>query len=296
MRFDMTDLRLFLYVIEAGSITGGAERANLALAAASTRIRGMEDELGTPLLERMRHGIEPTAAGRTLVQHARTILRQVADMRGALGDHARGVTAQVRLLCNTAAFTEFLPDCLAPFLSSHPHINVELQECSSAETIRLVMAGRADLGVVADSVDSGWLAAQPFRIDQLVVVIPRYHPLSARESVGFGELLGNPFVGLTKGSAFQNHLDSHAERIGSRIDYRIRLHDVNAVCRMVAGNTGIAVISETAALRCGRDMALRHIPLTDGWARRQLLICAREFGMLPPHTQKLLEALTPRTA
>jgi len=63
MRFDMTDLRLFLHVVEAGSITAGADRAHLALAAASARIRGMEDDLGTSLLERMRHGIEPTAAG-----------------------------------------------------------------------------------------------------------------------------------------------------------------------------------------------------------------------------------------
>lgn len=291
MRYDITDLRLFLHVVEAGSITAGADRAHLALAAASARIRGMEDELGTPLLERMRHGIEPTAAGRTLVQHARTILRQMAEMRGALGDHARGFTAQVRLLCNTAALTEFLPDVLGPFLSRHPHINVELQECPSGEIVRLVTAGRAELGVIADSVDHGQLAVQPFRIDQLVAVISRHHPLTDRGAVGFCDLLKYPFIGLTKGSALQNHLEGHAERLGSRIDYRVRLHDADAVCRVVADNAGIAVVSETSALRCGRDMALRYIPLTDGWSRRELMLCAREFGGLPPHTQHLLEAM-----
>lgn len=291
MRFDMTDLRLFLHIVEAGSITAGADRANLALAAASTRIRGMEDELGAPLLERMRHGIEPTAAGRTLVQYARTILRQVADMRGALGDHARGVTVQVRLLCNTAALTEFLPDIIGPFLSSHPTINVELQEYPSAEIIRLVTAGRADLGVVADSVETGRLAVQPFRLDQLVAVMSRNHPLASRESVEFNDLLAYPFVGFSKGSALQNHLDGHAERLGSRINYRVRLHDADAVCRVVARDVGIAVVSETAALRCRCDMALTHIPLVEDWACRKLMLCAREFGELPSHTQCLLEAL-----
>jgi DNA-binding transcriptional LysR family regulator len=48
MRFDVVDLRLFLHVAEAGSITHGAERASLALASASARIRGMEEALGTP--------------------------------------------------------------------------------------------------------------------------------------------------------------------------------------------------------------------------------------------------------
>ena len=50
MRFDFTDLSLFRHVVEAGSITHGAERAHLALAAASTRIRKMEDALGAPCL------------------------------------------------------------------------------------------------------------------------------------------------------------------------------------------------------------------------------------------------------
>ena len=50
MRFDLTDLRLFCDVVDAGSITHGAERSALALAAASTRIRAMEDEPGRPLL------------------------------------------------------------------------------------------------------------------------------------------------------------------------------------------------------------------------------------------------------
>ena len=65
MRFDLTDLSLFRHVVEAGSITHGAERAHLALAAASTRIRNMEGALGATLLTRSRAGVRPTQAGRT---------------------------------------------------------------------------------------------------------------------------------------------------------------------------------------------------------------------------------------
>ena len=76
MRFDFTDLNLFRHIVEAGSITHGAARANLALAAASTRIRKMELAFGTELLVRGRQGVTPTQAGRTLLQHARSILAQ----------------------------------------------------------------------------------------------------------------------------------------------------------------------------------------------------------------------------
>ncbi|MDD3838390.1 MAG: LysR family transcriptional regulator, partial [Phenylobacterium sp.] len=80
MRFDITDLRLFCDVVEAGAITRGAERSALALAAASTRIRNMEAALGAPLLVRSRQGVTPTPAGRTLLKHARAILAQAAQL------------------------------------------------------------------------------------------------------------------------------------------------------------------------------------------------------------------------
>src|SRR6185312_9408578 len=81
MHFDFVDLNLFRHVVEAGSITHGAERAHLAVAAASTRIRRLEEALGAALLTRGRQGVTPTPAGRTLLAHARTMLAQAARLR-----------------------------------------------------------------------------------------------------------------------------------------------------------------------------------------------------------------------
>src|SRR3954452_1500721 len=96
MRFDIVDLSLFRHVVEAGSITHGAERAHLALAAASTRIRHMEEALGAGLLVRTRQGVTPTQAGRTLLQHARVILRQADRLREDLGAYAGGVAGPIK--------------------------------------------------------------------------------------------------------------------------------------------------------------------------------------------------------
>ena len=84
MRFDLTDLRLFDAVVQAGSISKGAEAVNLALASASARVSGMEATLGVALLERGRRGVAPTAAGLALLSHARPLAAQVARMRGDL--------------------------------------------------------------------------------------------------------------------------------------------------------------------------------------------------------------------
>src|SRR3984893_14834913 len=97
VRFDLVDLSLFRHVAEAGSITHGAERAHLALAAASTRIRNMEQTLGAALFVRGRQGVALTQAGRALLQHARAILRQADRLREDLGGYAGGLAGQVRV-------------------------------------------------------------------------------------------------------------------------------------------------------------------------------------------------------
>ncbi len=78
MHFDLTDPRLFLHVAEAGSITAGAARSGLALASASARVRGMEEQARVALLERGRRGVQPTPAGQTLLHHARLVMQPLA--------------------------------------------------------------------------------------------------------------------------------------------------------------------------------------------------------------------------
>ena len=85
MRFDLTDLGLFRHVVEAGSITRGAERAHLALAAASTRIRQMEETLGATLLQRSRAGVTTLAK---LERKSGARLRSSARAALSCGPHA----------------------------------------------------------------------------------------------------------------------------------------------------------------------------------------------------------------
>ena len=115
MHFDLIDLRLYLHVLDAGNITAGASRSHLSLAAASARIRAMEAALGVECLERGRRGVTPTAAGQALARHARLLLQQAEHLQQDLAEYANGVKGQVRLLCNTTALSEYLPELLAAF-------------------------------------------------------------------------------------------------------------------------------------------------------------------------------------
>jgi len=291
MRFDLADLSLFRDVVEAGSITHGAERAHLALAAASTRIRNMEEAVGAPLLIRGRQGVALTQAGRTLLQHARTMLRQAERLREDLGAYAGGLGGQIRVLSNTNALTEFLPEALSSFLAAYPNVSIDLEERLSDEIVGLIAEGVADLGIVAGTVDSGALETYPFRRDRFVLVVARDHPLAKRAKVGFAQVLDRDFVGLDRASALQRFLADKAARIGRPLRLRVQLRSFDAVCRMVECNVGIGIVPETTARRTARTMAIATVALTDSWAERDLTICVRSIGELPPYARQLVEHL-----
>lgn len=291
MRFDLIDLRLFLHVVEAESITRGAERAHLALASASARIRGMEETLGVPLLERGRRGVRPTPAGQALAHHARLILGQVEHMRGELGQYARGLRGCIRLLANTAALSEFLPEALARHLAANPNIDIDLEERPSYEIVQAVAGGIAEIGIVADTVDLAGLETFPFQVDRLVLVVPAGGSFSGRGEIAFAETVGHDFVGLGTGSALQAHLGEHALRAGRALRFRVRVSGFEAVCRMVEQGVGLGVVPETAARRCRQSMAVEAIPLSDAWALRRLTICVRRLDALPAHSRALVADL-----
>src|ERR1700704_778448 len=288
MRFDFVDLNLFRHIGEAGSITHGAERAHLALAAASTRIRNMEEALGAPLLVRARQGVTPTQAGRTLLQHARIMLAHAERLREVLTACAGGLAGQVRVLSNPNA-TEFLPEALSAFLAAHPNVSVDLEERLSDEIVGLIAEGVGDIGIVAGTVDAGRLTTYPFRSDRFVLVVAKDHPLARRAKVEFADVLGHDFVGLDRASAIQRFLGSKAANIGRPLKLRVQLRSFDAVCRLVECNVGVGVVPATTARRAAKSMAIKAVDLADPWALRDLTICIRDFAALPPYARQLVE-------
>lgn len=291
MRFDFTDLRLFVHVTQTGSITRGAERAHLALASASARIRGMEEVLGVPLLTRGRRGIEPTDAGRSLLDHARIVLQQIETMRGDLGAYSRGLKGSVRILANTSALSEHLPSLLAAFLAANPTIDIDLEDRESPAIGAAIAAGDADIGIGSQAASVPGLESHAFRMDRLVLAVPVGHRLAAKRQTSFGELLDLDFVGLPRGTALDEHLAMQAARLGRALRLRVRVNSLDTVCAMVAAGVGVGIVPEATALRHRRALPLATLRLTEPWSMRALALYVRDSRRLPKPARRLFEAL-----
>jgi DNA-binding transcriptional LysR family regulator len=256
----------------------------------------MEEALGAPLLVRSRQGVAPTQAGRTLLQHARIMLAQAERLREDLGGYAGGLGGQVRVLSNTNALTEFLPDTLSTFLTAHPNVSIDLEERLSDEIVRLIAEGVGDIGIVAGTVDPGRLVTYPFRTDRFVLVVAPEHPLARRARIPFAEVLDHDFVGLDRASAIQRFLADKAARAGRPLRLRVQLRSFDAICRMVERNVGVGIVPETTMRWAAKSMAIKAIDLTDAWARRELTICVRDLNALPPYARQLVDHMRAQAA
>ncbi|MGB3288952.1 MAG: LysR family transcriptional regulator [Burkholderiaceae bacterium] len=289
MRFELTDMRVFLTVAETGSLTAGARTLHLSLAAVSERIKEMESSLGTALLERNSRGVVPTAAGVALIRNSRLVLAQVELLHGDLRNYTNGAKGRVKLLSNTGALAEFLPRLLCKFLTRYPDFAIDLTELPSVEIVRALEERRAELGIVADTADSGALQKRFIASDKLVVIVGKGHRIAAHSSVKFTDITDEPFIGVAD-AALEFYLAERASRIGRQMNYRIQLRNVDDVGMLVAAGAGIAILPEATAVSLSRH-ALAVLHMMEPWASRRLCLCARDFSSLTPHADLLVQEI-----
>ncbi|MDB5947610.1 MAG: DNA-binding transcriptional regulator, LysR family [Ramlibacter sp.] len=292
MRFDLSDLLLFVRVAEAGSITQGAARAHRSLAAASVQIREMEQSLGVPLLVRDRLGVTPTGAGRALLQHSYKLLNGMQLLKDEMSEYADRLKGYVKVYSNSASLMEFLVQPLAQFLIRNPAVDVSVEEIANHLIVDAVAQGKADFGIVSEPVDKKALEAVPFCVDRYVVVAARDGPLQDGATVAFEELLDFDFVGLGRGTWTQVLLEDLARQKGKVFRHRAQLRGFDVACRLAADGAGVALVPERTARRAQLGMPINLVHLSDGWASIPMVLCKLRNADLSVHAQSLIRFLT----
>jgi len=290
---DWTTLRIFLAALELGSVTRAADRCGIATSAAAKRIQDLEADCGVLLLERAARGVRPTPAGEAFARHGRALLDLAARLADDLRAFAAGGLGSVRLHATASAIAGHrLAEALAEFAAERPGIQVELREDTSLPILRDLLEGRADLGIVtsSDRVPTG-LEAHPWHEDHLLAVMPAGHPLAARASIGFGEVLDEPLIGVLESGALSLLLEEQAQRLGRGLRYRFRVASTDAARRLVAAGHGVTVMPDGVARPYEAALGLAGVPLAEPWARRRLWLTARPAEALPVPARLLMDHL-----
>ena len=308
MRFDLVTLNLVLAIAETRSITRGAEREHLALAAASKRLSDLEARLGVGLFDRRARGVDLTEAGRALVRHIRTLNASLHALESEVVEFSRGIKGHLRVVANAGAISECLPTDLAAFARAHPGIRVSLEDQTSADVQQAVAEGRADVGIfVAPSVDAR-LTTRHYQSGTLAVLVPADHVLARRgarpatagdasaaapDALPFDALLDFDIVGLHVGAAAHETMLKCALERGRTLNARLQVRGFDAIAQLVEAGLGVAVLPATTAARFSRLFAVKMLALDEPWARRDYLLATRVSDSLPAAVQRFVDALCP---
>lgn len=303
MRFDLTTLNLVLAIADTRSITRGAERESLALAAASKRLSDLEARLGVALFDRRARGVEPTEAGRALLRHIRTLNASLHALESEVVEFSRGIKGHLRVVANASAIAEHLPADLAAFATAHPGIRVSLEELTSAEVQDAVAEGRADAGIFIAPVREPALDCRPYREGELAILVPEGHVLARRASGGhvrakmagqrFDALLDFDIVGLHAGAAAHEQMLQRALALGRPLNARMQVHGFDAIAQLVEAGLGVAVLPAVVAHRFAKVFRVHPLALQEDWARRQYLIAVKAQPVLPPPIRHFIDLLSP---
>lgn len=291
MTYDLTDLKVFLAIAEEENVSRGAERCHLAASSASLRMKNLEETLGVMLLTRQARGVTLTPAGRVFREHAGRCLAQLEQMHADLRPFSLGMSGHVTVFANNNAISTHLPGDLARFFAAYPNVRITLEERTSHDIVAAVVAGRAEVGVVALETEHPALAFLPYRKDQLVLLTPIQHPLAMQPSVRFRQCLGHPFISLQSGAALHTFLMNHAAALGGRLDVRVQVSGYRAISRLVASGAGIGIVPRTA-IEPGDHEQFAIVELDEPWSQRDLRVCVpRNPGDKNIYRDKLVEIL-----
>jgi hypothetical protein len=291
---DIDSLALFVRAAELRSLTKAAEASHIGLAAASRRIAMLEHRFHTTLLERSSRGVEMTAAGASLLPHARALLVELNQMQAEMRDHAHGRKGALRILANTSVITDTLPIDLSAFAHHNPDVKVIVQERRSEEIVRSLQSAEADVGIVVEGISVEGLETRPYCQDRLAVVMPHNHALAVFDTLSFNDVLDDELITLEGGSSMTRLLASQAVIAQRTLQLRIQVRSFEAICHMVDAGLGLGLLPEQAArvLAKGLDLAVR--PFSDPWAERRMLLCVRKDRAAMPSVSKLIDFLCDR--
>lgn len=291
MRYELTDLRVFLAIAEAKSLTAGASDVHLTAPSASYRLKNLEQAMGVPLFLRTQKGMALTPAGMTVLRYAKTILGNVERLQGEMQRHTDGVEGHIRVFANSSTLSS-LPAALSRFLAAYPNVNVDLEERLSEETVQAVLAGMADVGLVAGPIEMRGLDHIRYGKDELLFIVPPRHPLGLLPSVSLEVALTHDLVAIGRKTSNFIFLQQRAAQLGLTPRVRVHAPTFDAVLRCVQEGVGISLVPLSVASAAIEAGAVEAVPLQEAWAMREQRVVTKTLTELPSFTQAFVHYVT----
>jgi DNA-binding transcriptional LysR family regulator len=257
---ELRQLRYFVAVAEAGSVTRAAAGLHIAQQSLSQQLRTLEAQLGAVLFTRSASGSRLTAAGEVLLPEARATLAQAERAVDAVRRAAGGKPAELRVGFLASVANYVMPPVVRAFASRHPGVQLHAQDVAIAPLVEGLREGRLDAGLSRPPLVED-LATEQILTEPVAAVLPEGHPLARRDSIALAELADEPWVLTPRASwpPWHAKYDDDFARAGFRPRVVQRGTTPQNLLALVAAGVGVTRLPLSS--RSLRDSGVRFVPL-----------------------------------
>jgi len=244
-------LEIFAAVVQEGSFSGAASRLYMTQPAVSQHIQDLEASLGTKLFDRRRRGVHLTAAGETLHDYTRKILRLVSEAQAAVTNVEHLAEGSLTLSATPGVSTYLLPQWISDFRARFPNLAASMRSDITPQVVADVLSRQADLGFVEGELNAAQDAIQARILTEIrhFVIVGPQHPWFERETISIAQLQDQPFITRQPGSRTRVWLDGILHKRGVKPRIVGEFDNPETIKQSVMANIGLAILPDYVVRR-----------------------------------------------
>ena len=258
--YSLNSLIVFYEVVRLKSFSKAAEVLCLTQPGVSNHIAQLEVQAGRPLLKREKGKIELTPEGKVISRYAERIVKISEELEKRIKGMHEEVKPHLNVGTTPTYSKAIMPELLESFQKTFPQVIIKLDTGSSEEMEKTLLSGKNDIVIVANPTLSKKLQAIPFLKEELVLITPKDHILSKKESISLREIKDYPLILREEGSATRKVVLSALESMGITPSVLMEVKSTDFIKEWVAKGKGISVLIKRSILE-EEKRHLKIIPL-----------------------------------
>ena len=241
---------VFGTLMRCGTTVAAAETLGISQSAVSLAVSELETRLGFDLYVRDKRRLEPTEAAHVLMAEIAPLFDQLGVVELRAADIRDGTAGRLRIMATPPMGHSVVPRALRMFLAPRPAVKVHYEIGRLERVIDAVAAGLTDVGLVLGSADMTVRSVdvRVLRVDPLVALVPRGHPLCERETIGPREIAGHDFIGLEASSPLGQALRAAFHACGAPYAPQVETRYCHTAAVLADAGNGLAVVDRYTAL------------------------------------------------
>lgn len=204
----INQLKVFNKVCEYNSFTAAATALHMTQPSVSRIISDLESQLDTSLFERISHKLYITNSGILLLNYSTKIVELIDELKNTCSElEETGHTGHIRIGATGSIAQQFLPKCITEFKSLYPNVTTHVVIKNSTNTLNMLLNNELDILLTEGNINNSQVVKNILYYDKLIVLAPKSHWSSKKETVSLKEISNEPFLLKSTGTSFRDMFD-----------------------------------------------------------------------------------------